>query len=179
MVKRITIVHEDLRITRAIKRIADILVCLTRPVEDGVYAYIDTPAPTTCTLADEWYFLEGGFQNEILESWELVPPLTYLGYNGTDGHLFEITVNASFSSDTGLNLIKMALFKNNTLQTNSIMTNHIQTIAQERPMSTVDVISFNIGDTVDIRISASQGGSQVTAVNLTTSLKRFFNSGGR
>jgi len=176
--EKISIVHEDLRITNVIRKIANRLNALLKPVEDGVYAYVSTPVPTPCAVAGDWYFLQGTFNNEVMASWSLVPPLTYLGYKGTGGHLFEITVCGSFSSDTGLNLIRMALFKNNVLQVNSIMTEHIQTLAQERCMAMVDVLSFDIGDTVDIRVSASRAGSALTAVNLTTSLRRFFNCGG-
>jgi len=149
-------------------------VVSTMAVEDGVYAYLSTPAETTCTLADTYYFIEGTFTNEVLECWEITPPLTYLGCNGTDGHKFQIIVNASFTSDTSSNLIHMALHKNDVLQTNSIMSSYIKNTAEETMISTVDVLSFDIGDTIKIMVSASQAGSKLTAQNLTTSLNRFF-----
>jgi hypothetical protein len=151
----------------------DFVVSTWRP-EDGVYAYLSTPAETTCTDAGTYYFIEGTFTNEVLECWEIAPPLTYLGCDGNDGYKFKINVHASFTSDTGGNLIRMALYKNGELQTNSIMASYIKLTAEETTISTVDVLSFDIGDTLDIRVSASRAGSKLTAVNLTTSASRFF-----
>ena len=151
----------------------DFVVSTWRPT-DGVYAYLSTPAETTCTDAGTYYFVEGTFTNEVLECWEITPPLTYLGYEGTEGHKFKVTVHASFTSDTGGNLIRLALYKNDVLQENSIMSSYIKNTAEETMISTVDVLSFNIGDTLSIYVSASKAGSKVTAQNLTTSVSRFF-----
>jgi hypothetical protein len=151
----------------------DFVVSTWRP-SDGVYAYLSTPAETTCTLAGTYYFIEGTFTNEVMECWEITPPLTYLGCEGTDGHHFKISVCASFTSDTNDNLIHIALYKNGEIQTNSIMASYIKNTAEARTVATVDVMTFDIGDTVDIRVSASKAGSKLTAVNLTTSLNRFF-----
>lgn len=151
----------------------DFVVSTWRP-DDGVYAYISTPAPTTCTVAGTYYFVEGTFTNEVMEAWEVVPPLTYLGYEGTDGHYFKIDVHAAFTTDTANNLIHMALYKNGELQTNSIMATYLQLTSEESTISTTDVLQFSIGDTIEIKASASKAGSQITAVNLTTSASRFF-----
>jgi hypothetical protein len=149
-------------------------VVSTWRAEDGVYAYLSTPAETTCTDAGTYYFVEGTFTNEVLECWEITPPLTYIGYEGTDGHYFKINVHASFTSDTGGNVIRIALMKNDVLQVNSIMSAYIKLTSEETSISTVDVLSFDIGDTLKIMVSASQAGSKVTAQNLTTSASRFF-----
>jgi hypothetical protein len=171
-IRRVQVQENNFQIQQALDRMrAEINI---PPPEDGVYAYISTPAPTTCVVAGDWYFIEGVFTNEVLKCWEIAPPLTYLGCDDDSPHKFKVHVCASFASDTGLNLVKMALFKNGVLQTNSIMSEHIQTTAQERAMATVDVIEFDVGDTVDIRMSSSQAGAEVTAVNLTTCLSRFF-----
>ena len=102
----------------------------------GAYAYISTPANTTTTLADTWYRLEGTFTNEVLEGFDIVTEkLTYLGQT----QCFEIKVNASFTSDINNTEITMALFKNDVLQTNSIMTVEINQITDKIMISLVDM----------------------------------------
>lgn len=140
---------------------------------DEVYAYISNPVVTTCTDADVYYFIEGTFVNEVLECWNIVPPLTYLGYCGTS-NVFKIHLNASLTFNTASNLIHLSLFKNNILQTNSIMGIYIKNTSEEYTCSLVDVLTFNPGDFVDIRLKASQAGSEVIAEHITTSLNRFF-----
>jgi len=140
-------------------------------IKDGVYAYLSTPAETTCTLADTYYFLEGTFTNEVLEQWEITPPLTYIG---AAPRYFKITVNASITTDTANNLIHIALYKNGALQGNSQMGIFIKNTTEEYTVGTVDVLEFNPGDNVEIRAMASQAGSKITAEHLTTSAELFF-----
>jgi len=138
----------------------------------GVYAYISTPAGTTCTLADTYYFLEGTFTNEVLEQWEITPPLTYKGGCTCK---FEVQANASVSSDTANNLLTLAFFKNGVLQANSEMSVYIKNTSELYTIPTVDVIEFEPDDNVEIRVKASQAGSVITAEKFTTSLHEFFN----
>lgn len=141
---------------------------------DGVYGYISVPADTTCTNAGDWYFMQGAFTNEVLESWDFVHPITYQGYDGAP-HLFKIQISVSFTTNAGNNLVRVALFKNGSLQSNSIASVYLKNVAEETSTSLVDVIEFSAGDQVDIRVQSSQAGSLVRAANCTASLSRFFN----
>ena len=138
---------------------------------NGVYAYISTPAQTTCTLADTYYFLEGTFTNEIMDQWAVVPPLTYQGGCTCK---FEVQVNAAVESDTANNLVTLALYKNGVLQVNSEMSVYIKNVTEEYTIPTVDVLEFAPGDYIEIYIKCSQAGAKLTANKLTTSLHPFY-----
>jgi len=141
--------------------------------EDGVYAYISLSDGTTCTNADQYYFLQGTFENEIMQCWEANAALSYCGCDGNSNH-FEVDINASFESDTGNNLITLALFKNGALQLNSEMSIYIKNTAEVYSVSLVDVILFAPNDYTSIKIKSSQAGAVVTAQKMTASLHRFY-----
>lgn len=137
---------------------------------EGAYAYVSTPAETTCTNADEYYLLVGTFNNEILDGFIInADVLTYKG----NGRRFEIKLNASLSSDAINNTVTLALFKNGVLQSNSEMTAKIESTTGIITIPVVDVISMVEDDYIDIRVKSDLTGSGVTGETVTTSAQVF------
>ncbi len=136
----------------------------------GAYAYISTPANTTCTNAGQYYVLAGIFTNEILEGFAIETfILTYKGQK----KCFEIKVNASFTTDTANTEISLALFKNSVLQANSIMTVEIDKTTDKAMISLVDVLELEEDDTIEIKVASDKAGAVLQAITGNTSAQDF------
>lgn len=136
----------------------------------GAYAYISTPANTTCTNAGEYYLLQGIFTNEILKGFSI--DAFILTYNGQK-QCFEIKVNASFITDTANTEISMALFVNDVLQSNSIMVVEIDKTTDKQMISLVDVLELEAGDEVSIRVASDKAGAIIQAITGNTSAQKY------
>ena len=133
-----------------------------------VFAYIDTPAATTTTLAGTYYKVAGAWTNEILNKFSIDGVTFNLQYDGVKTKCFDISVNASISSNTVNSVVTMGLRKNGVLETNSLMSVKLAQTTDIQAISFNDVLDLETGDEVEIVMMSDQAGAEVTAQTLTT-----------
>ena len=134
------------------------------------YAFLSAEDTTQLTTPLTYYKIKGAFNNEVLVNFAIVSDtLTYIGDIPI---YFEVILNASFSASVVNTTTSIALYKNNVLQSNSIMTIKLNQTTDTKSLGLVDVLRLENGDNVTIVITADKT-CFVTMHNVNTSIKRF------
>jgi len=137
----------------------------------GVFAYLGSPADTTCTLADTWYPIQGAFVNDPLIDFELdVDKLKYVGANTA---YFEVDGHIVSKGDANGITVHFGLKKNGTVNAPSNMGTFMKTSGEAYPVSGTSVVELATNDTIQLVMMADSAGAVITAEHLTTTIRPF------
>jgi len=137
----------------------------------GVYGYVSTPVATDITTADTYYRLAGTFTNPVLEGFSIVDDK--ITYQGTNPIYVEIQGGGSFTSDTNNVTIDVSIKINDTVDTNSTISNKLGLSGSYGVIAGTSVLEIENGDSVEIVVKSDKI-CELTAQSFTVSLHSFF-----
>lgn len=142
----------------------------------GVYAYLTGSANTTCTNANTFYAIQGGFTNQPMEGFILGATAIQCTSNSTTW--YEIDWHATLSSNrTGTTAYIGVSIDNETLNISnntSIMSTYLKAATEPQTLSGTVVKQLSNNSTVQLQCASNGAGDVLTINNFSTTIRDFY-----
>lgn len=138
------------------------------------YAYLTTPADTTCTLANTFYPIVGTFENDPMVDFDV--SVGKLRYIGNRDQSFELDWAVSLSNDALNETVHIGISINGNvldITEKSVMGLFIKYAGENVTLSGTVVETLSKNDTIELQISSSGTGDVITIDHFTTTIRRF------
>jgi len=140
----------------------------------GVFAYLDTPSNTTCTLADTWYPILGTFVNNLARNFGVATVVTPgIKYTGSKPKFFEIDYHGTLSGDSSGITTDLGVKKNGVFITGSQMGVFLKFVGEEQVLSGTCVVELEPNDEIQLVVMADTAGDIITVEHYTTTIREF------
>jgi len=141
----------------------------------GVYAYLNTPASTTITVAATYYPINGTFTNAPIEGFSAATVVTPgIKYDEALTQYFEIDWHASVYCDHNTTTVHFGIKKNGTLLPGSVMGSMCKNASQVYAISGTTVVELATDDEIQLVVTSDGSGDVITMEHYTTTITEFF-----
>jgi len=143
--------------------------------KSGVSAYVSVPAATTVVTAGTYYPIAGTFVNDPIQDFTTVADPA-IKYTGTKTQYFKIHWQASAKCNQTGRTIKVGFKLNGAASpvASSIMSTYLKAANEIQAFSGNAVIELSTDDKIQLVVTSSVNGDQVTFDNFTTTIEEFF-----
>ena len=143
--------------------------------KSGVFAYLAAPTATTVTTAGTYVPISGTFTNDPIQDFITVADPA-IQYKGTKTQYYKIDWQASCSCNNTGRTVKIGIKKNAAASplASSVMETYLKVANETQALAGCVVVELATDDKIQLVVTSSVNGDQITFANYTTSIEEFF-----
>lgn len=122
--------------------------------------YLGIPTPTTTTVADTYYPIDGVFTNTVLDNFELSGGS--LVYKGSEVREFKGFLNVSCQSDTAATTVTITITKNGAVQTGYEVDRLLKLTSDKGSWIVPVDFELEMDDYLTLEIKSDKAGAEIT-----------------